>query len=152
MRRRGLRWTLAGLAVILLAASVVVLRPQRSPVTPENFDLLKIGMTCTQVRAILGPPTDYRSGPTVVASIKQILGNWNWKWPDPAASYADSGRITINDGSDMRWEDDTSQIAVWFDRNETLAIAEYNITRRAKQSPFDNALWRVKRFWHRWFP
>jgi hypothetical protein len=63
MRRRKLRWAVAGLAVALVVGGVFVLwlRPDR--VTRANFDRLTSGMTRAEVVAILGPPGDYTTGP-----------------------------------------------------------------------------------------
>src|SRR5258708_730719 len=62
------RWTLlvvlaVGLiALVGVAAFVAWPRPDR--VTRENFDRIKVGMSRTEVEAILGPQGDYTTGPT----------------------------------------------------------------------------------------
>jgi hypothetical protein len=90
---------LAGLAVVV-AAGVVVLWPQQpsSPISRQNFGRIHVGMTQTEVEAILGPPGDYSTSPTEYddsASIREgisFLGNTkattgtrvDWK-PTPGA-------------------------------------------------------------------
>jgi hypothetical protein len=61
MRRRKLRWVLAGLAVLLLAVGGFVLWPRPNRVARENFDRIREGMTRAEVEAILGPPGDYQT-------------------------------------------------------------------------------------------
>jgi hypothetical protein len=52
--------------VTALAATAFVLRPR--PIPPgaiwENVERVEDGMTLTQVEAIIGPPGDYRTGPS----------------------------------------------------------------------------------------
>src|ERR1700722_8910984 len=65
MRSRKLRWMLVGL-VALIAAGAFVLWPENrlDRVTRENYERLHKGMSQADVDAILGPPGDYRTGPT----------------------------------------------------------------------------------------
>jgi hypothetical protein len=55
MRRRKLRWVLAGLAVVM-AAGVVLLWPGQSQVTEENFSRIRKASTEADVERILGEP------------------------------------------------------------------------------------------------
>jgi len=64
MRKWKLRRVLAGLAV-LMAAATFLFWHGRDRVTAENYERLRKGMTRAEVEAILGPPGDYASGPAV---------------------------------------------------------------------------------------
>src|ERR1700722_4514702 len=68
MRRRKQLAALAGLAV-MLTAWAAVLMARADPVTRETFDLIQEGMNRREVEAILGPPKDYRTGPTTSVHI-----------------------------------------------------------------------------------
>jgi hypothetical protein len=65
MQGPGLRWTL-GLAVtcLALAAMAVIVRPESQHLTKATHEEIQIGMTRARVHAVLGPPGDYRTGPT----------------------------------------------------------------------------------------
>jgi hypothetical protein len=54
MRRRSLRWTLAGPTVALLAAGAFVLWPRPDRITRENFGRIKEGMSRAEVEATPG--------------------------------------------------------------------------------------------------
>jgi hypothetical protein len=66
MRNRKLRWAAAGLALVaLLAAGAFVMWPRPDRITRENYQRIRYGMSRGEVEAILGPPGDYTSAPTV---------------------------------------------------------------------------------------
>ena len=62
MRRRWLWWVLA--VAIVLAAAFVLRSPRADRITPENYARVQPGMTRAEVEAILGPPGDFRKGPS----------------------------------------------------------------------------------------
>jgi len=65
MRRRTLLVALAGLAVVV-AVGVVVLWPRADRITEANFERIRVGMSRTDVEAILGPPGDFRTDESIV--------------------------------------------------------------------------------------
>jgi SmpA / OmlA family len=76
MRERRLRWllALAGLAV-MFAAVAVALWPRPNRITRENYARIKLGMSRSQVRAILGSPYDYTYGIAATGYVRPE-GDW----------------------------------------------------------------------------
>lgn len=146
MRRRTLWWGAAGLGLVaLLAAGAVLAWPRANRITRENSDRIagiNLGrlnangghMSRAEVEAILGPPGDYRSGPTR-PEYEQIFFYW--------------GGIT--GWVDYSWECDTGTIAARF-YDDRLSGIEFKPMQKVPQSALDALLWRAKRQWHRWFP
>jgi hypothetical protein len=90
-------------------------------------------MRRAEVRAILGPPGDYRTGP-VYEDIRPAL-------PFP------SGLPQCDE-----WFWDFGYGMVRFDSSEVVVYTNLISTERINQSSLDNLLWRAKRQWRRWFP
>jgi hypothetical protein len=61
VRRRRLVWLLAGLVLVNAAEYVSIARPPG--LTPKTYKQLP-GLSRAEVERLLGPPGDYRSGPT----------------------------------------------------------------------------------------
>jgi hypothetical protein len=87
MRRRTLLVALVGLAAVV-AAWTVVLWPRHIPPGAiwENVERVEDGMTLAQVEAIIGPPGDYRTGPSsldlewVSAGVIVWVGERQYAW------------------------------------------------------------------------
>jgi outer membrane protein assembly factor BamE (lipoprotein component of BamABCDE complex) len=135
MRRRKLLLVLAGLAVAV-AAGVVVLWPRPERITREDYDRIRPGMTRAEVEAILGPPGDYRNGPTYPDLPRPITLSWSGD-PDSPSAY---------------WLGDRGGIYVYRGDPDRVGEASFVEVQRVPQDPLDNLLWRAKRQWHRWFP
>jgi hypothetical protein len=160
MRRRKLLVALAALAVV--AAGVVVLWPQPQPssrITRENFDRIKVGMSRTEVEAILGPPGDYRTrlGET---DGTDVIGSPPWQpdWVDYGPAIAtwqplvsDTGERAIPETSAGVWICDSMEITILSTDDSGRVYAAEAYARRSAGA-LDNLLWRFKRQWHRWFP
>jgi hypothetical protein len=129
MRRRKLLVALAGLAV-MVAAGAVVGWPRANRVTWENYDRIREGMTRAEVEAILGPPGDYRTGPTIALNGSVIA-------PYGSRHQGD-------------WVGNEGFIGVVFDSGVVEHKYFYRTVKR-EQSPLGNLLWRAERQWHRWF-
>jgi hypothetical protein len=121
----------AGLAV-LLTVGAFALWPQPDRVTPESFERIRYGMRRAEVRAILGPPGDYRTGP-VYEDVRPALGFF-------------SGRPQCDE-----WFWDFGYFVVQFDSSEAVMSTSLISTERVHQSSLDNLLWRAKRQWRKWF-
>jgi hypothetical protein len=132
MRRRK-QLTAAGLAV-LVAVAAFVLWPRPDRVTRENFDRVKGGMTRAEVKAILGPPGDYATGPTI---------------ENPFGPGEHSGDLTLP--SDLMWKTDSMIVRLCFDDAGQVAGLAWNTLHRDEQSPLENLRWRARRLWQRWF-
>ncbi len=135
MQRRTLKWLLAGVAAacVALAAALAALWAQPpSRITRENFDRIHVGMTRAEVEAILGPSGEYNSGPTLYVCDAVYPGE-----------FAPSPDVCLP----VSWQCDTGAIEVWID-SERVYCASFSYGLRIRQSPFENLLWRVKR----WFP
>jgi hypothetical protein len=131
MRRRKLRWVLAGLAVIslALAAMAAMVRPESQHLTKGKYKEIDVGMTRARVHAVLGPPGDYRTGPTTEVT--------------PLASRGQPPEC---------WKSNEGMIWVSYDQSGTVDNYLKNFTRPPEPKPLQNLLWRLKRQWHRWFP
>jgi hypothetical protein len=139
MRKRAVQ-VVVGLVLVALAA--VALMPRTNPVciTSQSSNLINGGMSQAEVRAILGPPGDYASGPTEPDGPSEY-GRIGGCWPP--------GR-TPPQAADV-WVTDSGAIAVYFGEQGAQETC-FRPSHRIDQSPVDNLLWRVKRRWRKWFP
>jgi hypothetical protein len=138
MRRRTLLVVVAGLAVVVTAV-VVVLWPREDRITEENCFRIHTGMTPTEVEAILGPPGDYRTMPTILGSSR--------------IPYPPVGVVNRDAASEWRrWDGDTASLSVAFDSQRKVLNTYYVPNGSLDQGPLDTLLWRAKRQWQRWFP
>jgi len=137
MRRRKRLVVLAGLAVVLCAAGAVALWPREGSadrVTRENYDRLRKGMTHAEVQAILGPPGDYRTGPTL-------------------PEFSEGDALHLSAFTQFIWQGDDGAIFVdIFKYDGKMFWFQFVPVQKMKQGPIDNLLWRVKRPWRKWFP
>jgi hypothetical protein len=150
MRRRTLLVALAGLAVVVAAGAVVVLWPREDRITQENCDRIHEGMTLTEVEAILGPPGDYRNGPTDPEP-QPFWAGWS-VGPDPDYPpliwQGDRGVIWVF----RKGHGDPSIVGDEPDDPDNVSGTRFLEVQRVPQDPLANLLWRLKRRWHRWFP
>jgi hypothetical protein len=108
------RWLLAVLVVsvlmLLAVAAKPILFPAGNPrLTRETFDRIREGMSRGDVEAILGPPGDYRTGPTacefmISSNYLKAAGLW---WPSPV-------------WSEQEWDGDEAEITVFFDTEDRV--------------------------------
>jgi hypothetical protein len=156
MRRRKLRWAVAGLAVLLLTAGVFAPWSRSNRITRENCERITEGMSREEVYAILGPPGDYRSVRTVDPNL--LLVSTYAPTPAMLAEAADHRehvfvvRIDYGTGLErLTWLGDDGDIFVWL---SPAGVWSNGMTSSEKmvQSPFDNLLWRAKRQWRSSFP
>ena len=140
MRRRSLQRALvAGLAVLgaALAGKMLALELRARPdrVVRANFDRIKEGVRREQVYAVIGPPGDYRTGPT------------DLDFNHPAST------VTMFGEPMDWWYTDTRVYSVQFDPSSGLVVSSgWDWNKRIPQTRMENLLWRAKRQWHRWFP
>jgi hypothetical protein len=134
MRRRTLLVALAVLAVVG-AAGVVVLPPQDTRATYENFCRVKEGMTGAAVEAIVGPPGDFTT---------ELMG-YDGLSGDPTRRPARTNLEWI-------WATDSGVAFVDFDRDGLVFQTGFVSGSRKEQGLFANLLWHARRQWHRWFP
>jgi hypothetical protein len=167
MRTRRLRWIAGLVLAVLVAIGAFVLWPQSDRVTRENFDRIREGMSRAQVEAILGPPGDYRIGPTVavdppehlstdplegerapsMALERQFFKSWTYRW--------ESDRVTVKVVFATRAESgmDEMAIAQLFDESfATVGVAKCECMTRQEVGPLDFLLWRAERHWRKCFP
>jgi hypothetical protein len=140
MRRRRRVGLLAVLAVGVAALWFVYL-PRPCAVTPQNFQLIHVGMTEEDVFAILGQPGDYRNADTEYAP------------PPPHVPDDWFGRGTAGN-ADGRWQRDSAEIDIRFvdeaDGRRTVCGGICCNTRSKSHDPFVDAWWRARQRWRRW--
>ena len=137
MRRRKLLVVLVGLVVV--AAGAVVLWPQPQPssrITRENFDRIKVGMSRTEVEAILGPPNLTWGG-------LNELPEEDFE-PIPAIQpWGNETHLSPDEENGGFWLGNAGAMAVTFEDDRAVWKA---------WRPHAGPLTRLRRQWHRWFP
>jgi hypothetical protein len=137
MRRRLL--VLAGLAMIV-AGGALVLWPRQDPLTRENYEAIRDGMTRAEIEAILGPAGDYSTGPTQrFMSVEDAI----------AQAHQDSFSLQSRE---LAWSSNMVMVRVEFDSRGVATAKNIAALVKLKQTFAENLLWRAKRQWHRWFP
>jgi hypothetical protein len=136
VRRRKRKLLLAAVLVPLFAPALVciaalALWPRPDRVTPENYDRIHGGMTRAEVEVILGPPADYRNGPTRYEKYGPPEGRWFFQ-------------------QEFWWYDDGT-FHVSFDETDRVLWSRLHPARRVKEGALGNLRWRLKRQWRRWF-
>ncbi len=147
MRKRW-RWVMVTLAVGLIVGPPLWAAMSRPPrfMQISLDDLLaecepkERRPTRQELESRLGPPGDYRTGPTQRAADNVFfpLDSDYAQWGEPA--YV------------LTWESDTRRLQFHFDAGNGLVAIESRFNVRVDQSPLENLVWRVKRQWRRWFP
>jgi hypothetical protein len=102
-----------------------------------------LDMTRLEVETRLGPPGDYRSGPTHWANTKALCQG---RFSRRAHGIGESGSY------ELVWETDSEYIVFEFNADNRVTAMSESFLARDEQSTLDNLLWRLKRQWHRWFP
>jgi hypothetical protein len=127
------------LAVLLAVAQPVLFPPGNPRITKASYDRIQLGMRLEDVRSILGPPGDYRTGPTALfgapcfmeAAPRRLSGPWVEAFE----------KLT-----ELRWEGDEAEIAVSIDPAGEVVRRDFTPVRLRPGSPVDRFLWR----WERW--
>jgi hypothetical protein len=120
------------------------LQPQEDRITQDNCDRVREGMTPAEVEAILGPPGDYRNGPTEPEMLNLFPPSGiDWDWGD--RWQGDRGEIVVY----RKGDSDPCIIGSGPDRVEGAQFVE---VQRVEQNPLANLVWLAKRQWRRWFP
>jgi hypothetical protein len=133
IRKRPLL-VLAALAA-LAGAGTWVLWPRPDRITLENFRLLRVGMSRTEVEAVLGPPGDYRTVPTASEP--------PWR--------VDDDRVDKEQYEEDFWAGDGGVIWVLIG-SRGVEGKNFIANRKIPQSPLDNLIWWLRRQWRRSFP
>ncbi len=133
---RKARRVVVGLA---LAALVAVLWPRSASYTGQGISRLALGMSRTEVYAILGPPGDYRAGlstdelPTI--DPKWVRGMPPWPG-EPV----------------FLWEFDLATVVMSFHKDGTVKTLLCHSPEPVEGSALAKLRWRAERQWRRWFP
>ena len=143
---------IALLAVVVLAA--LVFRSGPRPITEEDVNRVENGMSRSEVEAILGPPRDQTTGPLVYRldddpfvcglspPIVELVDRPQQHFTRDSESYRGLDRPC--------WCSDSLVFTVAFRDSRACETTVYH-TRRLPQSLLENAIWRLKRQWRRWF-
>ncbi len=124
---------LAGLVALAgVAAFAPWPRPDR--ITEVNHYRIKQRMSRAEVESILGPPGDYRNGPTTNAEPE------GWIYRRSVGPHSGA------------WRGDTGVIRIEFDGPGRVTWADFGSDYRVDRGWFRNLLERAKWQWRRWFP
>jgi hypothetical protein len=144
----------------MIAVGVVVVWPRPERIMRENFACIQIGMSRAEVEALLGPPSDYRTGlgETGYPADPSHGGTEKVVWiPEPATVFARPNWFRIHPHSreelsqGASWMSDSFEIGITIDESGHV-VDKFVYPKRTTQGPLDNILWRIYRQWHRWFP
>lgn len=134
---RKWKWlALAAGAAFLLASGVIANSHRRSPVTLETYQRIVAGMTRTEVKALLGPPGDYRTAPMTTN----------------VQSSAECELLPHSLGSStgsLCWKKDSGSISVSFDYADRSSFKSYWRMAKEEKTPVENLVWQAKRQWQR---
>jgi hypothetical protein len=145
MRRRKTFGVAAIGFVALIVAAAVALRSRQDRITLENYRRIRVGMSRTEVEAILGPPGNYSTGP------KPLYGRDCEYWPEGSEQYwFESSPILRGPDELYEWATDTARVRVMFD-DAGVRGAAYRPANTDDQGYFDNLPERAKRRWRDWF-
>lgn len=155
MRRRRLRGALTLGLVAVLAAGGFELWPRPNRIT-WDFNRIEPGMSRAEVEAILGPPGDYRTGPTTTAAYNRIV-----LFPSGCLSFGGTVQARVSGGMDQGdwcstspgeiWESDAGKAKIVF-TDDRVSQVEKSSADKVSQNAAENLLWRAKRQWRKWFP
>jgi hypothetical protein len=129
---------LGALAGLSLLGTAFVLWPRPPTFTQQRWNNSNawLGTSREEVEAQLGPPGDYRTGPT-------------------RPTVTDAG-VACSPGQTplyvLKWEADFGCEEYGFDASGRVVSISFTRTERIAQPPLDNLLWRLWRQWRRWFP
>jgi hypothetical protein len=162
MRRRGLIATIAVL-VVLFVAVAFVLWPRTDPITQENFDRIRAGMSRAEVEAILGgPPGDYRSAWTDWPQNANDADDFNCGSVDWRARSVSVRGYEHNYFLHAETNSPGHLVTgLWFGNDGCVQVQfspdavddkDFLPTVKRERGPLDNLLWRARRRWRKWFP
>jgi hypothetical protein len=130
--KRGRLAALGGL-VALLGAGALVLWPETDPVTVENYERIKPGMSRVDVEAMFGPPL------TTIPS--QDLDPDAYDFGERRWEVLDAELCGREEVEPKLWAGGTGELEVKFARERAVTKAWY---------PRSNVALRLQRRWERW--
>jgi hypothetical protein len=126
------RRAVTGLALVaMLTCGAFVFWPRPDLITLANADRIRVGMSRSEVSAILGPPADYRTRPTLQELLVHLEADENSVW----------------------WHTDQVEICLAF--NPQGRVTQRQASKHGPDpelSSLDLLCWRVKHRWQQWFP
>jgi hypothetical protein len=127
---------LLAVALVLLGAMLPLVLPRHCPVNRAACERIKVGMTRTEVEAILvGPPGDYRTLPS-----------------DEGLDLVRFTSLSAPDPNEEMWVGDTGDACVSFTPGGIVAEVSFTEAQPANPSLFAIATWRLWRLKERWLP
>jgi hypothetical protein len=155
MRRRKRLKLLAAVVVVLAAGTTLALWPRPDRITRASYERIREGMSRADVEAVLGPPGDYRTGPTTPEySLSGGQEGWNTGNGPALITFGDAAEWREPEGMlTCKWHGDRRVIRVTFDPDGRAVDAMLSEgVKRLDQAPLENIVWRAKRQWQKWFP
>jgi hypothetical protein len=122
--------------VLLAVAAKPILMPAGNPrLTKENYGRLEPGMSQEDVEALLGPPGDFRTGPTVCEFMISL------DYLKAAGLWGKNPEL-----SEQHWDGDEAEITVFFDTDGRVVRSHLFPMGPKSVGLFDLLRWR----WDRW--
>ena len=146
-------------AGVILAFAVWELMPQRqAKATKENFSLIKnTSMSRNELVALLGPPGDYRSGPTRTFMPKRFcisIMDPNMTFTPEDIEEETAVRDfwgSYQDAEVNAWQSDEGEILVKL-ADDHVVRAYFLQNERLNETYLENLQWRAERPFRRWIP
>jgi hypothetical protein len=141
-RRPLLRWlaVVAGLAAFEVASigAFAIWFAWPSSISRQQFASIQVGMSQTEVEAVLGPPGDYRSSESAD----------DRSTPQPGDRLG--ARNFDRYGSLEMWLTDTAYVFVEFDASGKVCSGHFSSYKRSRNDLPYNVTWRVMHRWFQW--
>jgi hypothetical protein len=151
------------MAALVVATAWLLLPRSPSRITEVNFNRLLEGMPFPEAEALLGPPGDYRTGPTVSRTFEMLDRRY---LKGPGSIYGQGSIYGSGWSGRYEWKTDTADVAVSVMplhvlQTRKLAPGESPVAvvvdatycnRKPEFGPIGNLFWRVKQQWRKWFP
>jgi hypothetical protein len=124
-------------ASVLIAAVTYMTWPRPARVTPANCLQVRYAARLADVEAVVGPPGDYRLGPTRPAS--------------PYAGWSESRPGSAGSGQTLVWKGDAAMLTATVGRDGSVLTLSYRPAERIGGGPGMDLAWLAVRLWDRWF-
>jgi hypothetical protein len=125
------------LALVAAWTFAAWLRPSR--ITLENCERVKHAITRAEVEAVLGPPSDDRTGPTW-----RVGGGLGWSVPHHGPGKEEAAILI--------WKSDEATFCVGVGADGSMLFKDFVQVKQVSLGLLTKLRWRAERLWRKWFP